>query len=331
VNLLEKNSIEYVKCPRCYGKNIICYGYHNNKQIYYCKNCRKKFVNSGLKNKTYSPSVIINAISYYNLGNTLDETVKIINKRYKIKGSISSVHSWIDEFSDICSYKKIRSYVLRNYNDNGKIIDAFSFQHCGLTYNFMYHKPKLEMLCANFLYLKRYILKMKEECPSDFFNKNERCSQLCLNLNFNFKKEGRYNHACRLADFSLKDCPSNCKRHGLVENFMLINDSCTIACEVPVWFWEKYLDIGVCGHIDILQIRRGNIYVMDYKPDASKENDKKVSSQLFLYASGLSFRTKIPLMRFRCAWFDQNNYYEFNPCEQNFSVKLKNNLYFRKI
>jgi len=322
-----KNNNVNVKCPICNGKNVIRYGRHRNEQNFYCKNCKKKFINSELKNKTYSPSIIINAISYYNLGNTLDETVKLINKKYKIKVSKSSVHSWIEEFSKICSYKKIRSHIVQNYN--GGIIDAFSFQHCGLTYNFMYHKPKLEMLCVRFPSLIQYILNMKENCPSDFFNNNERCSQ--FNLDINFRKEGRYNHACRLADFSLKACSRNSQRHGLVENFMLVNDSSTIACEVPVWFWEKYLDVGVCGHIDILQIRRGNIYVLDYKPDASKENDKKVASQLFLYASGLSFRTKIPLMRFRCAWFDQNNYYEFNPWEQNFSVKFRNKLYFRKI
>ena len=99
----------------------------------------------------------------------------------------------------------------------------------------------------------------------------------------------------------------------MVENFMLINDSSTIACEVPVWFCEKNLDIGISGHIDILQIRNGLIYVLDFKPGAKREKDIKVASQLFLYASGLSFRTGIPLDRFRCAWFDDSIYYEFNP------------------
>jgi len=70
---------------------------------------------------------------------------------------------------------------------------------------------------------------------------------------------------------------------------------------------------------------------LGFKLDATKENGMKVASQLFLYASGLSFRTKISLNRFRCAWFDESKYYEFNPSEQNFSVKFKNQLYFRKL
>ena len=36
-------------------------------------------------------------------------------------------------------------------------------------------------------------------------------------------------------------------------------------------------------------------------------------SQLYWYATGLSFRTKIPLDYFRCAWFDSDSYFEFNP------------------
>ena len=54
---------------------------------------------------------------------------------------------------------------------------------------------------------------------------------------------------------------------------------------------------------------------MDFKPGAKRENEQKVASQLFLYASGLSFRTRLPLDKFRCAWFDDSVYYEFSPKE----------------
>ena len=94
---------------------------------------------------------------------------------------------------------------------------------------------------------------------------------------------------------------------------MLINDSSTVACEVPVWLWEKNLDLGIAGHIDLLQVRNGFIFVLDFKPGAGKENWQKVTSQLYFYASGLSFRARIPLHRFKCGWFDEKVYYEFNP------------------
>jgi len=98
---------------------------------------------------------------------------------------------------------------------------------------------------------------------------------------------------------------------------MLINDSSTVVCEVPVWFWEKNLNAGICGHIDILQVRNGLIYILDFKSDAEKEDVQKVASQLFFYASGLSFRTGIPLNNFRCAWFDDKAYFEFEPSKAN--------------
>jgi len=268
-------------------------------------------MNWGLKNKAYNSRVITNAISYYNLGNTLEESARLINRRFKVKVSKSSVHSWIKEFSDICTYRKLRPQVVKKYK--GNIVFSFSFKHSGLTYNFMYHLPKMEMLCSSYPSLIQYLRNMENRCPSDIFKEDERCSQLLIDVEI--KKEGRYNKACKLAGFALKACIRNSERHNVVENFMLINDSSTIACEVPVWFWEKNLNIGVCGHIDVLQIRRGNIYVLDFKPMASREKDSRVASQLYLYASGLSFRTGIPLKKFRCAWFDETVYYEFTPME----------------
>ena len=40
----------------------------------------------------------------------------------------------------------------------------------------------------------------------------------------------------------------------------------------------KKMDIGVSGHIDILQIRQGRIYILDFKPNAAQENEQKVVS-----------------------------------------------------
>jgi ATP-dependent exoDNAse (exonuclease V) beta subunit len=80
-----------------------------------------------------------------------------------------------------------------------------------------------------------------------------------------------------------------------------------------VWLWEKNLRLSIAGHIDIIQISQGYVYILDYKPDAAREKDDRVASQLYLYALGLSFRAAIPLSRIRCAWFDDKEYFEFEP------------------
>ena len=68
----------------------------------------------------------------------------------------------------------------------------------------------------------------------------------------------------------------------------------------------------ITGHIDFVQLKFGSIYLLDYKPDADKSN---AISQLFVYAVALSVRTGIWLRNFRCAWFDEDGYYEFSPSD----------------
>lgn len=71
-----------VKCIYCKGKNIVKRGKQKSnsraKQIYYCKDCKKRFVFSSLKGKSFDARVVWNAISYYNLGNTLEQSSKLV-------------------------------------------------------------------------------------------------------------------------------------------------------------------------------------------------------------------------------------------------------------
>ena len=132
-------------------------------------------------------------------------------------------------------------------------------------------------------------------------------------MNMNRVRAVKYNNACRMVELALLLCRNNRERHDRVEDFMLVNDSSTVAVEVPVWLYEKTLGVRINGHVDVLQVRNDKIFILDYKPGARRENPEKVMTQLYLYALGLSFRTKIPLPEFRCAWFDEEVYYEFDP------------------
>jgi len=105
-------------------------------------------------------------------------------------------------------------------------------------------------------------------------------------------------------------------RHPRVEEFFLINDSATVATEVPVYLTSAELrdmslpaDRPLTGHIDILQVRGKSIYIMDYKPDAA--NEKNAPIQLALYALCLSHRAGIPPGSIRCAHFDENDHFGF--------------------
>ncbi len=101
-----------------------------------------------------------------------------------------------------------------------------------------------------------------------------------------------------MAALVLPTAPNNRKRHETLQRFMLINDSVTVAVEIPVFLTEADLEYYrsrrfdlsfecsvVTGHIDVLQIRNGHIHILDYKPEAQKETHAHV--QLTIYALAL--------------------------------------------
>src|SRR5260370_29224216 len=76
----------------------------------------------------------------------------------------------------------------------------------------------------------------------------------------------------------------NRDRHPSIQDFMLANDSCTIACEVPVYLTAEeigyykskgfFLNLPelsnpITGNIAILQFRNGFIPLLDYNPKAA--------------------------------------------------------------
>ena len=94
---------------------------------------------------------------------------------------------------------------------------------------------------------------------------------------------------------------------------MLINDSSTIACEVPVYLTYEHVhyfhqhgfhlpiteeDTPITGHIDIIQIRGDLIHLLDYKPEARKIQPVR---QLPIYALALASHTRLPFTLFKCA------------------------------
>lgn len=301
-----------IQCPACQSKHIVKRGKRKQRfrteQIYQCKTCKRRFVTRPLEHKMYPAWVIYSAINYYNLGHTLDKTSKLVNKKHKVKTGRSTVHLWIKEFQDLCPIAPMRD----RFTGYADVLFIKRFEHENLNYEFMYHKYKLDVLVRRrFPNLVRYITGFEKGCPDMFFEVGERCSKPKFEVNVKAKK--KVNLACKMAGFAVQAARDNRERHKLVERFMLINDKATIACEVPVWYWDKKLDNGVTGHIDMLQVRNDLIYILDYKPGASK--DKKAPWQLYHYALALSFRTKIPLKHMRCAWFDETVYYEYSPIE----------------
>ena len=327
----------------CGSVEVVKKGFRKNKlalkQAYKCKDCGKKFT-SGQRNKTYPVKVVMHAVSSYNLGHSLEKTSRLVNKNYKVKVSPKTIHSWIKEFKKICSYNRIRKKSMLLFKPDEVVLKKV-FEH-QQPYKFQLHKGKINLFINKYFSgLRNYLENVVEDCPDSLFNNSSRGSSVKL-AGVDFGKVGmgkRENYACKLAKLALGMTDDNRKRHDVLQSFMLTNDSCTVACEVPVYLLPdeiKYcrfinkedskkkglltdknngLKNTITGHIDLVQMKFGMIYVLDFKPEASKERMEKVMSQLFVYAFALSVRTGIWLRNFRCAWFDSSAYYEFNPNE----------------
>ena len=74
------------------------------------------------------------------------------------------------------------------------------------------------------------------------------------------------------------------------------------------------------GHIDVLRVEDGKVWVWDYKPNATKE--KYAHCQVLFYCLMLAKRTGIPLDRFRAGYFDEDTAFVFKPEVEQLNVCL---------
>ena len=186
------------------------------------------------------------------------------------------------------------------------------------------HKAKLDNFAENELgTLKDYLYSLFDNCPDEYFNSNLRSSQLKFRMNFNLDnlEEHEVNVVSKYG--LIVNSERYKENHAKVQMFMLEHDNKTIAMEIPIWTGkDEILEHGdlftasetnnfLTGHIDLLRIEDGKIWVWDYKPNAKRE--LYAATQVYFYALMLSKRTGIDLDNFMCGYFDSNSAYVFNP------------------
>ncbi|MFA5792155.1 MAG: hypothetical protein WC884_03940 [Candidatus Paceibacterota bacterium] len=359
-------------CPYCQSKNFVKRGTRQNQyqsvQLYLCKNeeCSRTFTAQDVKGKHFPLNVVIESMSYYNLGFSLEETCKIIAKKFGVKPLPETLSQWITEYKELCRYERLRPYATKMCKPKDTI-EVVSMAHRQL-YRFRYHRPKTALMLTEFgnrnlRRLQEYLNAVSSETPHQYFTKGERMSDVRSKFSTaDMIVKSKTNYANRLAKFVLQTVSENKARHEALQRFFIANDSCTVATEVPVYIRKEDIehmqnvlkfeilndpilllrstptssrrevdkihpprpDSGLgtpqegnkkfpkllTGHIDLIQIRNGQIHIMDYKPNAAKE---RPIEQLTWYALALSRLTGLRLFEFTCAWFDEKDYYQFFP------------------
>lgn len=299
-----------IKCPYCGRGNVVKRGFRKlkrrRKRVFFCNDCFHRF-SFGLERKRFDIKVILNAVYAYNQGYGYEEVNDILCRKHKVSVHRSTISRWVKEYD--LGYSIIRSTISKK--QKYPYITGRVFKHSGLVYNFKYHKGKLR-LYGKFLGLKKFIFNLSLGVDEKYFTSdNERCSKIKNEVFSNIQVFDNIK-LNKVIGSALKVVKNNNQRHSIVENLMLNCDRDTVAIEVPVWYWDKTRDIGICGHIDVLQVKFGKVWILDYKPNAEQESINKVVSQLFSYALGLSFRAGIRLNNIMCGWFDENKLYVFD-------------------
>lgn len=356
----ERPITDSFKCPYCFSINFVKRGFrkkkHEKVQLYLCKDCQKTFTPHMTKGKHYPLSSVLEAISLYNLGYSLEKACRIINGKNESNIMPSSLSNWLTEFSDNLPYLRMRGYAVKKYSPRDMTLYA-TLAHQQL-FRYRFHRAKCELIIGDdfkhrrFGPLQEFLEMVPGECPHQYFQKGLRASEAPMAFS---KKEmivrAKQNHANRLCQFVLQSVKERKKRHEALQKFMLYNDSVTVATEVPVYITKDDLEhlktqLGfefyskehaseksgnsgsgtltlprlITGHIDMLQIRNGQIHILDYKPNAEKE---RPIEQLTLYAMALSRLTGLRLFEFKCAWFDENDYFEFYPLHVLYKPKRR--------
>jgi len=345
----DDNSENYkilAKCPYCSG-NIVKRGTRKKKfeeiQIYYCKNCDKRFTPAITKHKTYPLKVIMDSLTFYNRLNSLDKIPDFIMEKYGITIAHQTISNWLREYAQYTPFLRMREFAAKKYDKKDIIVESKLFHQ--QVYNFKYHRAKLDLILNEefrhyrFKPLQEFLELITAECPNQIFqNSNKRASEFKNIFSLDqVKVTPKNNAAVKTANFVTQAISNNKLRHQVLQDFMLSNDSVTVAVETPLlmnsddirhYRHELNYDVPIelkdgeyiTGHADLIQVRNGTIYPMDYKPSAEKENP---IAQLTIYALALSRLTGIRLYHMKCAWFDENNYFEFFPLHVVYKLKKK--------
>jgi len=252
-------------CPYCQSKNFVKRGLRENRyqkvQLYLCRNeeCARTFTAQDVKGKHFPLNVVIEAMSYYNLGFSLEETCRIITKKFSttlpnltglnqeppnfIAPTPATLSEWLKEYAELCRYERLRPYATKMCQPKDTI-EVVSMAHRQL-YHFRYHRPKTALILTEFgnrnlRRLQEYLNAVSSETPHQYFQEGQRMSEVRSKFSTaDMIVRSKTNYANRLAKFVLQTVPENKARHEALQRFFIANDSCTVATEVPVYIRKE--------------------------------------------------------------------------------------------
>ncbi|MEX2405232.1 MAG: PD-(D/E)XK nuclease family protein [Candidatus Paceibacterota bacterium] len=253
----QKNKPEHVfqsvldpECTHCGSTENIKRGTRKTKkgrvQLYRCRECERTFTPDSITGKHFNRIVILEALIFYQLGFSLEDTARILKAKFEVAVAPSTISEWVEEYTWLCPYSRMRPYGKKMYHPKD-ICETYSMAHRQI-YKFRFHKAKTRLILEedyrhrNFDSILEYLENVTSETPHQLFQDGERASRAPLKFS---KKQmivrGKRNYATKLASFVLSGVQNRNMRHEALQRFMIATDSVTVATEVPVYIRKEDL------------------------------------------------------------------------------------------
>jgi len=138
------------RCPHCGSTAITWKGIRRKKieivQLWRCASCKRVFTPTpaAMRGKTYPRRILLDAITLYDLGYSLEQTVDKIRARHGHRVGRSTIAAWLAEHRSLMTYARLRAEGRRLFPPT-QAIRSVKLYHRQI-YKFAHHRPKLALL-----------------------------------------------------------------------------------------------------------------------------------------------------------------------------------------
>src|SRR5882762_6046293 len=176
-------------CPHCGSHVLTRRGTRRKKleivQLWRCASCKRTFTPGpdAIRNKTYPLRTVIDALSTYNLGYSLEDTAARVKSKSGRAIGASTIAGWLAQRKDLMSYLRLRDHGRHRFPAE-QTIRAIKLYHRQI-YSYAFHRPKLELLRrgeldekrsgdTRFAALANFLEAVPLICPHDLFRVEDR-------------------------------------------------------------------------------------------------------------------------------------------------------------
>jgi transposase-like protein len=176
------------RCPSCNSRSIAPKGSRTKKlekvRLYRCASCGRVFTPGprAIRQKVYPLNEILDALSTYNRGYTLEETSRRLSSHYGHAIHPATISRWLAEHPRLTTYQRLRDRGLALFTPP-QLIRTVKLYHRQV-YEFAAHRGKAAFIRAGTLDDRRrgntrfapvagFLDRVHHECPHELFRRED--------------------------------------------------------------------------------------------------------------------------------------------------------------